>query len=138
MGGSAFITAGLSASQAQPERPSHLHSALESTIGVVGGSLALQWGLHAVFGKEPKKSWHVDDILNDSSIRYWLPSLPEVFLKECKRPYEPEEIVHAAEVCNVMADPVQDRPPKLIFQLGAAGTGKSTRMKDCYARMGTE
>merc|ERR1712166_1617130 len=29
----------------------------------------------------------------------------------------------------------EGRGPKLIFQLGAAGTGKSTRMEDCYTTM---
>ena len=40
------------------------------------------------------------------------------------------------QVCNTGAAPADGRAPKLIFQLGAAGTGKSTRMADCYEAMG--
>ena len=40
------------------------------------------------------------------------------------------------QVCNTGAAPADGRGPKLIFQLGAAGTGKSTRMADCYEAMG--
>ena len=81
--------------------------------------------------------------------------------RQCPECLVPHKLLRL-QVCNVMADPVQDRPPKLIFQLGAAGvlapillllfllgyflhnlgsaagTGKSTRMKDCYATMGIE
>ena len=39
-------------------------------------------------------------------------------------------------VCNVSAPAPVGRAPKLIFQIGAAGTGKSTCMEDCYGEMG--
>jgi len=97
---------------------------------------APNWWDNTVDRSKPTKSWQVDDILNDSAARYWLPTLPECFLKETRRGYLPSEIQTAAQVCNVNAPKPTGRSPRLIFQLGAAGTGKSTRMQDCYGTMG--
>merc|ERR1712072_1081486 len=83
-----------------------------------------------------KKQIFIDEILNDSTQRVWVDKLPECFLKKIQRPYTEEEIAAAKKTCNVDAPPASGRGPKLIFQLGAAGTGKSTRMADCYETMG--
>jgi len=82
-----------------------------------------------------KKQVFLDAILSDTSQRVWVDTLPECFLKEIKRPYTEAEIEAAKKLCNVDAPPAEGRGPKLIFQLGAAGTGKSTRMEDCYETM---
>jgi len=78
----------------------------------------------------------LDEILNDSKVRAWVDTLPEVCLSEATRPYTAEELAAADKLCNVDAAAPAGRKPKLIFQLGAAGTGKSTRMQDCYTEMG--
>merc|ERR1712166_260667 len=82
------------------------------------------------------KPIYIDEILADSAVRYWVESLPQVWRDKCALPYTDEEIAAAAVVCNTGAAPADGRGPKLIFQLGAAGTGKSTRMADCYEAMG--
>merc|ERR1711935_631540 len=83
-----------------------------------------------------RKQVFLDAILSDTSQRVWVEKLPNCFLEKIKRPYTDEEIAAAKVTCNVDAAPAEGRGPKLIFQLGAAGTGKSTRMADCYEAMG--
>jgi len=82
-----------------------------------------------------RKQVFLDAILSDTSQRVWVEKLPDCFLEKIKRPYTDEEIAAAKVTCNVDAAPAEGRGPKLIFQLGAAGTGKSTRMEDCYTTM---
>jgi len=82
-----------------------------------------------------KKQIFLDAILSDTSQRVWVDKLPDCFLTAIKRPYTDEEIAAARKTCNVDAAPAEGRGAKLIFQLGAAGTGKSTRMEDCYETM---
>merc|ERR1712166_1297083 len=89
----------------------------------------------AALAAKPKPIY-IDEILADSAVRYWVESLPQVWRDKCALPYTDEEIAAAAVVCNTGAAPADGRGPKLIFQLGAAGTGKSTRMADCYEAMG--
>merc|ERR1712195_3665 len=92
-------------------------------------------GEAAALAAKPKPIY-IDEILADSAVRYWVESLPQVWRDKCALPYTDEEIAAAAVVCNTGAAPADGRGPKLIFQLGAAGTGKSTRMADCYEAMG--
>eukprot|EP00658_Telonema_sp_P-2_P027733 TRINITY_DN2136_c0_g1_i1.p1 TRINITY_DN2136_c0_g1~~TRINITY_DN2136_c0_g1_i1.p1 ORF type:complete len:393 (+),score=90.58 TRINITY_DN2136_c0_g1_i1:26-1204(+) len=77
-------------------------------------------------------------LLEDTSTRVWLPRLPAVFRQRVDQPYTPEEIKAAAEACNSSAKPPEGRAPRLIFELGAAGSGKSTRMADCFGEMGVD
>lgn len=74
------------------------------------------------------------DALAGSLDRVWLERLPLAFVCRVKRPYTDAEIIAAARLCNTSA-PAPARPPKLIFQLGAPGTGKSTRLVDSCRTM---
>merc|ERR1712166_394773 len=99
------------------------------------GEAAAAAAAAAALAAKPKPIY-IDEILADSAVRYWVESLPQVWRDKCALPYTDEEIAAAAVVCNTGAAPADGRGPKLIFQLGAAGTGKSTRMADCYEAMG--
>ena len=41
----------------------------------------------------------LDEILNDSKVRAWVDTLPEVCLSEATRPYTAEELAAADKVC---------------------------------------
>lgn len=120
--------------QAAPQDPQ------EFLAGVLSDALSLE-ALRPLpppqeASEEPRPAVYLDEILADSKARYWVDELPQLWKDKCALPYTEQEIAAAAEVCNTKAEPPVGRKPKLIFQLGAAGTGKSTRMADCYETMG--
>jgi hypothetical protein len=80
--------------------------------------------------------WSRAALLAGARGRHWLARLPEPFRAAAARPYAAAEVAEARRRCNAGAPPAAGRPPKLIFQLGAPGTGKSSRLAECYDLLG--
>jgi len=71
--------------------------------------------------------------------RKWLEKLPECFKKEAARELTDAEIEEAKKTCGVTASvAAEGRPPKLIVTIGAAGAGKSCKMKECFEKFQAE
>jgi len=81
----------------------------------------------------------IDSIVKGSKERTWLDKLPSVFFEAAARPLAEPEVELAKTNANLYsAKPAEGRPPKLIIAMGAAGTGKSTKMDECFRKFGIE
>jgi len=71
--------------------------------------------------------------------RKWIAKLPECFKKEASRELTEAEIEAAKGTCGVLTSmAATDRKPKLIVTIGAAGAGKSCKMKECFEKFEAE
>ena len=80
----------------------------------------------------------LEEFAADTTQRVWLNRIPDIFRQDAMRPYTAAEIAAAAAKCNTQAAAPEGRKPKLILQLGAAGTGKSSRLRDACEFMSVD